>query len=499
MKRRDFVHAGLAAAATTALPSGLLAAGTQRRASLPAELQSVSLNGGETTLSRAMLKELRDSMRGSLLFAGSDGYNTSRKIWNGMWDKHPALIARCEGAADIKSSIDFARDHDLLVAVRAGGHSIAGKSMLDGGMVIDLTAMNGVRVDPSAKTAQVEAGALLGALDQESQVYGLATTAGTVSHTGAAGLTLGGGMGRLARLHGLACDNLISVDLLTADGRLVRAGEDNNEDLLWGLRGGGGNFGIATSFEYRLHEVGPMVLGGAMMHPLDQASEALRFFADFSRNAPPELTTTAVLINPPGGKRGMCMLSVCWVGDFQQAEKVLEPLRNFGKPIADTIKPTAYTTLQKSGDRGLPHGQNYYLKSGYVQDINEALVDDLLERFTPGDSRSGVAIFNLQGGRIAGIASDATAYSHRTEMYDLIIGSSWTDAAATETNVGWGREVWKTMGEHTSGFYTNGMMEESEQRVRKNWGENYEQLLALKDQYDPRNMFRLNANIKPSS
>jgi hypothetical protein len=498
MKRRQFVHAGLAAAASATFPSGLFAAGSKRKTTLPAELQSVALNGGETTLTKAMLKELRNSLRGALLLEGSDGYDTSRKIWNGMWDKNPALIARCEGAADVKHAVDFARDHNLLLAVRAGGHSIAGKSMLDGGMVIDLTAMNGVRVDPTAQTAQVEAGALLSALDEESQIFGLATTAGTVSHTGAAGLTLGGGMGRLARLHGLTCDNLISVDLMTAEGRFVRASEAENQDLLWGLRGGGGNFGIATSFEYRLHKAGPEVIAGAMMYPMDQAPEALRFFADYSRNTPPELTTTAVLINPPGG-RSMCMLSICWVGDFDKAAKVLEPLRNFGNPIADTIKTIDYVKLQKSGDRSLPHGQNYYLKSGYIPDINEDIIDDLIEQFTPDPNRSGVAIFNQQGGEIAKVAPDATAYSHRTEMYDMIIGSSWTDKAHTEANVGWGREIWKTMGKHTSGFYTNTMMEESEQRVRKNWGENHDQLVTLKNKYDPANMFRLNANIKPSA
>jgi hypothetical protein len=499
MKRREFINASLGAAATAALPAGVFAAGGQRRASLPSELQAVALNGGETSLTKAMLKELRNSLRGALLLEGSDGYDTSRKIWNGMFDKHPALIARCEGAADVKNAIDFGRDHNLLMAVRAGGHSIAGKSMLDGGMVIDLTAMNGVRVDPKAKTAQVEAGALLGALDEEAQLFGLATTAGTVSHTGAAGLTLGGGMGRLARLHGLSCDNLLSVDVLTANGQFVRASKKENKDLFWGLRGGGGNFGIATSFQYKLHKLGPQVLGGAMMYPLEQAPEALRFFADFSRNTPRELTTTAVLLNPPGGKRGMCMLSICWVGDFDKAEKVLAPLRNFGKPIADTIKPVDYVTLQKSGDRGLPHGQNYYLKSGYVPDIQENLLDDLLEQFTPGDNRTGVAIFNLQGGRIADISSKATAYSHRSELYDLIIGSSWTDSAHTEENANWGRGVWKTMGNHTSGFYTNGLMEETEQRIRSNWGDNYERLVKLKTKYDPANMFRLNANIKPSA
>jgi hypothetical protein len=366
-------------------------------------------------------------------------------------------------------------------------------------MVIDLTAMNGVRINPTAQTARVEGGALLGALDQEAQMFGLATTAGTVSHTGAGGLTLGGGMGRLARLHGLACDNLISVDVMTAGGRFVRASEEENQDLLWGLRGGGGNFGIATSFEYRLHKAGPQVLAGALMFPLEQAPEVLRFFAEYSRDLPHELTTTAVLINPPNGKRSMCMISICWIGDFQAADRALGPLLQFGKPMANTIKPTDYVALQRSADRTLPHGQNYYLKSGYVEDIQENLIDDLLEQFTPGPHRSGVAIFNQQGGQIADIASDATAYSHRSELYDLIIGSSWTDKAHTETNVAWGRTVWKTMGKHTSGFYTNGMMEESEQRIRKNWGGNYEQLVELKTQYDPINLFRLNANIKPSA
>jgi hypothetical protein len=461
------------------------------------DVAAVTRGGGDTVLEKSAIKELRDSMRGQVLLPGNIGYEDARKIWNGMFDRHPALIARCAVPADVRDAVAFARSNDLLVAVRSGGHSISGKSACDGGIMIDLAPMRGVRVDPIDQTARAQAGAHLGHLDHEAQAFGLATTAGTVSHTGCAGLTLGGGLGRLGRVYGLTCDNLLSADIVTADGQVLACTADQNADLFWGLRGGGGNFGIVTSFEYQLHKVGPEVIGGAVMYPLSQAMDVLNFYADFSINAPAELNLAAVIVQPPGGK-GMIILGVTWLGSDADGARVLRPLQEFGKPMADTIGKHKYIHLQTDNDRTLPHGLNYYMKAGFLRNVEPGLVEALVSGVEPSDSRSFVTIMSQLGGAIADVGPGDTAFAHRDASYDMLIGANWSDDAQSEQQVQEMRDYWSTLAPFTHGFYVNNAMDEDVPRIRETYRGNYDRLVALKNQYDPTNLFHLNTNIEPT-
>jgi FAD/FMN-containing dehydrogenase len=496
MKRRAFCQSSVAAAISAGLPLAALAAGG-KKLRITEDLPAIILSGGETILSKASVKDFAASLRGNVLLAHSEGYEQARSIWNGMFDKRPALIAQCSGPADVMSSIAYARDNDLLLAVRAGGHSISGKSSCEGGMMIDLTHMNSVRIEPKQQTARVESGALLGALDHESQRFGLATTSGTVSHTGAAGLTLGGGLGRLARLYGLTSDNLLSADIITADGRYLRASEDENSDLFWGLRGGGGNFGIVTSFDYQLHEVGPNVLGATLMYPIEQAPDVFRFVSEFAATAPRELTMSAVMIMPPNGK-AMALISATYIGNMAKGEKALAPMLAFGKPAMKRVGSENYVEMQRNNDGNLPYGRNYYMKSGYTLSFEDDFIDALVAGFEPAPKRNNVVIMNQLGGTIADLSTDATAYAHRDAAFDLIIGAAWDDDAQSETNVQWGRDYWDSVKQYTNGFYVNNLMDENENRIHKNYGDNYARLVKLKNEYDPGNLFRLNANIQPT-
>ena len=461
------------------------------------DVAAVTRGGGETVLQKAAIKELRDSMRGQVLLPGNIGYEDARKIWNGMFDRRPALIARCALPADVRDAVAFARSNNLLVAVRSGGHSISGKSVCDGGMMIDLAPMRGVRVDPIDQTARAQAGAHLGHLDHEAQAFGLATTAGTVSHTGCAGLTLGGGLGRLGRVYGLTCDNLLSADIVTADGQFLTCNAEQNAGLFWGLRGGGGNFGIVTSFEYQLHKVGPEVIGGAVMYPLSQARDVLNFYADFSINAPAELNLAAVVVQPPGGK-GMIILGVTWLGSDADGARVLRPLQEFGKPMADTIGKHQYLHLQTDNDRTLPHGLNYYMKAGFLRNVEPGLVEALVSGVEPSDSRSFVTIMSQLGGAIADVGEGDTAFAHRDASYDMLIGANWSDDEQSEQQVQEMRDYWSTLAPFTHGFYVNNAMDEDVSRIRATYRGNYDRLVELKNQYDPTNLFHLNTNIEPS-
>ena len=303
---------------------------------------AITTTGGHTVLGEAAVRHLQASLQGELLLPDHDRYEETRKVWNGMIDKRPALIARCAGVADVSAAVTFARDHTLLVSVRGGGHSVAGKAVCNGGLMIDLSRMRGIQVDPVTRTARVEGGALLGDLDRATQAFGLATTAGVVTHTGVAGLTLGGGVGRLAHKYGLACDNLLSVDLVTAEGQVLKASATENTDLFWGVRGGGGNFGIVTAFEFRLHPVGPQVLGGTVIYPMAKARAALKFYYEYSQAAPDELSADAFLLTLPNGDQAFA-IDVCYIGPMEHGERILHPLRKFGPPLADQIGPTTYT------------------------------------------------------------------------------------------------------------------------------------------------------------
>jgi len=493
--RRKFMGSAMSAVAIATLPQRVLAAGSGQR--LPASVDAKTLGGASVSLSKAQLKELAGALNGSLLLPGGDAYDDARRIWNGVFDRKPALIVQSSGPADVVSAVNFARENNLLLAVRGGGHSIAGKSVCEGGLMIDLTHMNGVHVDRQRRVARVEGGALLRNLDHETVPLGLATTSGTVSHTGAGGLTLGGGIGRLCRQHGLASDNLLSVDVVTADGKLLRAAENENAELFWGLRGGGGNFGVATSFEYRLHPFDDQVLGGAMLYPLDKAAEVLKFVNEFSTQAHRELSLSGNLIMMPNG-RGFAVMSLTYSGDIRSGEKHIRPLLEFGKPARNTVKQTSYRALQTSNDRQLAKGRKYYMKSGYLPELTPEYIDDLLARLEPSPAREQVIVMTQLGGAIRDLADDATAYAHRYGEFDLMIGAAWDDPQHTQANVDWGREYFAAVQDYTDGFYVNSLMDESQDDIQRNYLGNYSRLVALKDKYDPANLFRLNANIKPS-
>ncbi len=496
MQRRLFLGSILGAAAGGMPLARALAAA----ASTPVtgDLPATRLAGGETVLARSAVKDFQSSLRGPLLMPGQDGYDRARQVWNGMIDRRPALIACCSGAADVARSVQFAKANDLLVAVRGGGHSTSGQSVCDGGLMIDLSGMRGVRVDPRARRAWVPAGSLLGELDREAQFFGLATTAGTVSHTGAAGLTLGGGFGRLGRRFGLTCDNLVSVDVVTASGEVVRASKDENRELFWGLRGGGGNFGIATNFEYRLHEVSPTILGGPIIFPFDRAREVLDYFVGFTATSPDELNLDCAIVAPPGA-RPMVILEVCYSGDLAMGEKVIAPLRSFIKPVADQVKAMPYLKLQSGGDEANAAGRNYYVKSGFVESVDPKLLDAMVAGYSPAPGRTTAMVLQQLGGAIGRVPPDATAFNHRKARFDLLVLGSWEDAAQTAGHSAWIRQFWAGLEPFTRGYYFNTSVGDSQDKVRANFGANYPRLVKLKDRYDPGNLFRLNANVLPSA
>lgn len=460
-------------------------------------LAFASTAGEEVVLEERTIEALASRVRGQVLGEGSDDYDGARTVWNGMVDKRPALIVRCAGADDVRAAVEFAREYGLLVSVRGGGHNIAGKSVADGGLVIDLSGMRGVEVDPEKKVARVEGGALLGDLDRECQRFRLATTAGVVTHTGVGGLTVGGGVGRLARKHGLACDNLRSVELVTASGDVVRASPDEDQDLFWGVRGGGGNFGVVTSFEFELHPVGPNVLGGTVVHRFEDAQAALDFYHEFSRSAPDELSADAAFLTSPDGEP-LFAVSVCYVGPIDEGERVVEPLRRFGSPLADEIQPVAYLDVQAAGDEMFPIGLRYYWKSHFLNEISSDAVEVIVSHFASAPSPRSMLVFQQYGGAIGRVDRAESAFYHRDAQYDAFPVSIWTDPAEDETHKDWVRAGWEAMKEFSSGGeYVNNLGEEGEDRVRAAYGENYERLASLKRTWDPTNCFRLNANIPP--
>ncbi len=447
-------------------------------------------------LDEAEVHRFAAALRGGLLRPEDDGYDAARAVFNGTVDRRPALIARCAGVADVARGVELACSHDLPLSVRGGGHSVAGKAVCDGGLMLDLSPMKGMRVDPARRTAEAQAGLTLGEFDHETQEFGLATTLGVVSVTGIAGLTLGGGLGWLNGKHGLACDNLFSADVVTADGRLVVANEEENEDLFWGIRGGGGNFGVVTSFGYRLHPVGT-VLGGGLSYPLSEARDVLRFYHEFASAAPDELSTAASLgATPDGG--GVVGVSVCYCGAVEEGERALRPLREFGSPLADNIQPMAYTVLQSAPDPGFPPGRRHYWKSSYLKDFSDEAIEVMVGFVSEMPSpTTGVGLQQMHGAA-SRVDPTATAFPHRDEHYDFLILSQWADPAESERNTEWTRSFFEAMGPFfEEGVYVNNLGDEGEDRVKAAYGANYERLLALKGKYDPANLFRLNQNIGP--
>jgi FAD/FMN-containing dehydrogenase len=464
-------------------------------------------------LDQAGLAELQDAFRGQLVRPrgelvgpGDPSYDKHRKVWNGSIDRRPALIARCAGVSDVIAAIRFARRTGVEVAVRGGGHSFPGLSVCDGGLVLDLSLMKGIRVDPQTRTARAQAGVLLGELDRETQAFGLAVPAGIVTHTGLAGLTLGGGIGWLMRKHGLTIDQLLSVDVLTAEGELVKASEDENSDLFWGIRGGGGNFGIVTEFEFRLNPVGPIVMAGPIFWPIEDSPRVLRFYREWIQDAPDDLMTIVVhrkappLPFVPNELHGKPVVSVvcCYAGSVEDGAKVVQPLKSFGSPVLDLCEPKPFLDHQAMFDPSFPHHWWYYFRACDVGELTDEVIDITVDH--AARIRSPLTAFPIwqMGGAVGAVGEDETAFHGRG------VGHTFNISGMTETGDGfdeereWVRDFWTALEPHHTSVYVNFLMDEGEGRVREAYGAaKYERLRGLKRKYDPHNFFRLNQNIAP--
>jgi FAD/FMN-containing dehydrogenase len=454
------------------------------------------------------LEALHASLRGELLRPGDAGYDDARKIHNGMIDRHPALIVRCAGAADVINAVNFARENHLLVAVRGGGHNVAGFAVCEGGLMIDLSRMRSVWVDPVRQTARAEGGATWGDFDHETEAFGLATTSGSARPTGIGGLTLGGGHGHLMRRFGLASDNLLSVDLVTADGQLRRVSSTEHADLFWGVRGGGGNFGVVTSFEYQLHPVGT-VLGGMIIYPIQKAKEFLRLYRDFTSTAPDEFGSTAMLAALPDGTPMVCTV-IGFSGSLEEGERLLQPLRTFGPPLQDLVRPMPYTGLQSIIETVNPIRLRNYWKSSYLQSLSDEAIDTMVDFFASVPAPHTHVVIEHLGGEVSRRPRDETAFSHRDAQYNLLIVGMWSNPGEDDKNIRWVRGLREAMQPFVSGeVYVN---YETDQGADINYETNqgvdrvkaayspstYARLVALKNKYDPTNLFRLNQNIKPT-
>jgi FAD/FMN-containing dehydrogenase len=439
---------------------------------------------------------LRRNFRGDIVFSDDPRYDQARRVWNGMIDKRPAAIAYCTRVDDVVEAIAFARAHDLLVSVRSGGQNIAGLSVNDDGLVIDLSLMKGITVNREGRTVRAEAGLSLGEFDVATQRYGLATTMGVNTDTGIAGLTLGGGFGKLARTFGLTCDNLIGADVLTADGRRLRTSATQNADLFWGIRGGGGNFGIVTAFEYALHPVGPNVSAASFLYDEGCMHEALQMYHEFARNAPDELSADADLQTTPDGKR-VFHISVCYLGAADEGERLVKPLRAI-KPISGRLASMPYLELQSATDAIFPRGRRYFWKAQFLTDISRAAISDLIENYRSAPSGNALVVFQQVGGAISRVAASGTAYANRDAAYDCFPLSIWDRPADDATNIAWVHRFSAALRPHsTGGVYVNSLGDEGEDRMRAAYGRNYPRLVALKETYDPTNFFRMNPNIQP--
>jgi FAD/FMN-containing dehydrogenase len=456
-------------------------------------------DGGDTGLKGEALEELAGRLRGPLLTPELDGYDDARQVWNGMINRRPALIGRCTGTADVKACVDFAREHDLLLSVKGGGHNIAGKSMCEGGFAIDLSPMNRTQVDAPRLRARAGGGTKWGDFDHETQAFGMATTGGTNTDTGLGGLTLGGGIGWLAGRYGLTCDNLTSANVVLADGRVVTASPDENEDLFWGLRGGSGNFGVVTSFEYQLHPV-PGVLAGPVFHPFSAAAEVLSFYHEFQKDIPDELTTVAGLLHTPEGMPVVGMLG-CWNGPFDAGERVLAPMREFGSPLADEIQPMPYGAIQSALDAAFPVGARYYLKGCLMAEVTEEAIAILVDHYSRVPSPGTIVVLQQVGNAANRVDPAATAFSYRNARFDLVVIPAWSDPADDERHIRWARELHAAIEPFSlHAVYVNGLSDDEQTGdVRCAYrDETFDRLRALKAKYDPTNFFRLNANIPPS-
>jgi FAD/FMN-containing dehydrogenase len=445
-------------------------------------------------ITQAALAGFRASLRGVVLAPGEPGYDAARQVFNAMIDARPALIARCATAADVVACLGFAQAQGLVVSVRGGGHNVSGKAVVDGGLMIDLAPMKGCRIDPLRRTARAEPGLTLAEFDHDCQAFGLATTMGAVSATGIAGLTLGGGFGWLCGKFGLACDNLLSVDIVTADARLRTASPDEHPDLFWAVCGGGANLGVVTSFEYRLHELGP-VLGGGIAFPFAKAERVLAFYDEFARGCPDELCVNAALWTAEDGAP-LVGMGVAWCGALDAGERALQPLRRFETPLADTIGPMRYVDRQRTSDALFPYGRRHYWKAGWQRRLTAAAIEVMIEFAARRPSPYTRLSMQRMHGAAARVPPTATAFAHRHDQWEVQILSQWLDAADDETNIRWARDCHAALAPHLEhAVYVNSLGDDESERVSEAYGSNYERLAAVKATYDPANFFRSNQNV----
>jgi FAD/FMN-containing dehydrogenase len=465
-----------------------------------------NLNTGKTVLSGAIIDALAMQGRGRVLSEGDPGYDEARTIWNAMIDRKPALIVQCFGAADVMHAVELARDNNLLVAVRGGGHNIAGNAVCDGGLMIDLSPMNSVRVDVAAKRAWVGPGATLADVDKETAAFGMVIPTGINSTTGIAGLTLGGGFGWTTRKFGLTLDCLMSADIVTADGRMLRASATENPDLFWAIRGGGGNFGIVTSFEFRLNELGPQVMAGLVFHPFADARRVLEQYRQALEMAPDELTCWVVMRKAPPlpflpdswhGKEVLA-LAMCYIGDMAKAEQVCAPLRGIGKPIVDVVAPCPFPAWQQAFDPLLTPGARNYWKSHDFMALSNGAIDVLLDAVGKLPGPECEVFIGHVGGAAGRVAADATAFPQRSSHFVMNVHGRWQDASMDKAGMGWARALFEAAKPHSAGTaYINFMPGDEPDRVEAAYAGNYHRLARIKKTYDPHNMFRMNQNIKP--
>lgn len=495
MNRRHFLQSAVAAGVASALPMQIALA---RLTEVQGDVAAVTGSGASLALEQAAVNELSDSLRGNLLLPGNVGYDLARSVLNRSIDRHPALIVQPDGATDIQHAVRFAAERNMLLAVKCGGHSYSGKSTCEGGMQIDLSTYRHARVDPRTRTAYVAGGSLLGELDRESMAQGLVTTAGTVSHTGVGGLTLGGGFGRLARRFGLALDNVKAFDIVTADGILRHASADENPDLYWALRGGGGNFGVVTSFEFQLHPMQRQVIAGEIVFPLDRARDIITAYSELMISAPDDLYLDGYMSKTISGQGDGVGMSVCYSGPAGKADQVLAPIRALGKPAFENIRSADYVDIQRTWDNLDPRNEGQYMKGGFINEFSGSLVDRLLDGFEGDPGRNTTVYFQHSGGAIGRVAIDATAFAHRKSAANMLVFVAWPMDTEAKPHVDYIRSYWKNLERDTDGWYTNEISDETQQVQHANYQGNFARLLSVKKQYDPTNLFRLNANIDPN-
>jgi FAD/FMN-containing dehydrogenase len=445
---------------------------------------------------------LRAQMAGPVLAPSDPAYEDARRVHNGLIDRRPALVARCHGTADVQAAVRFARERGLEIAVRGGGHNVAGNAVCDGGLMIDLSAMRGVHVDPRARRARAQGGATWGNYNRETQLYGLASTGGVVSTTGVGGLTLGGGLGWLMGKHGMAVDCLRAVELVTASGEVVRASADEHSDLFWAVRGGGGNFGVATWLEYELYPVGPMVLGGLVAHPFTAARDVLRFYRDFTQSLPDDLTAFAGLLHAPDGSGAqIAAIMVCHAGSLEAGAAAVAPVKRFGSPVMDVIGPMPYSAVNTLFDAGFPRGALNYWKSSFLATLADGAIDTMIERFAAAPSPMSGLLLEHFHGAVTRVGPTDTAFPHRTVAHNFLAVAEWLEASATQANVAWARDTYAALAPHfASGRYANYLNAEEVTQsgaVSDAFGPNWKRLREVKERIDPDNVFHLNQNIKP--